>query len=53
VRFLDDEFPELRRKPAPPSLIDLMLGRITLDELRALTDEQYVDRYGAPRTGRL
>ena len=52
VHFLDDEFAEVRTRAAPPSLIDLMLGRITLDELRALTDEQYVERYGCPRPAR-
>ena len=52
VHFLDDEFPEPRTRAAPPSLIELMLGRITLDELRALTDEQYVERYGCPRPAR-
>jgi Icc protein len=52
VHFLDDEFPGARERRAPPSLIELMLGRITLDELRSLTDEQYLARYGCPRVAR-
>jgi hypothetical protein len=39
----------MRERPAPPYLTDLMMGRITIQELSALTDAEFEARFGVPR----
>ncbi|MCF2530555.1 metallophosphoesterase [Yinghuangia soli] len=42
----------MRAKPAPKFLTDLMMGRITLEEMRELTDAEFEERFGEPRPTR-
>lgn len=42
----------MRAKPAPKFLTDLMTGRITLEEMRDLTDAEFEARFGEPRPTR-
>ncbi|MDI2132761.1 hypothetical protein [Yinghuangia seranimata] len=42
----------MRAKSAPRFLTDLMMGRVTIDELRAMTDAEFEERFGAPRPTR-
>ena len=39
----------MRERPAPRYLTDLMMGRITIQELSALSDEDFEARFGVPR----
>ncbi|MGW0660778.1 metallophosphoesterase [Streptodolium elevatio] len=42
----------MRAKSAPKFLTDLMMGRVTLEEMRALTDTEFEERFGEPRPTR-
>ncbi|MYS87210.1 metallophosphoesterase [Embleya scabrispora] len=39
----------MRAKPAPRFLTDLMLGVVTIEEMREMSDEQFQARFGEPR----
>ncbi|MYV99497.1 metallophosphoesterase [Streptomyces sp. SID3343] len=39
----------MRAKPAPRFLTDLMLGVVTIEDMREMTDEQFEQRFGEPR----
>ncbi|WP_406296035.1 metallophosphoesterase [Embleya sp. NBC_00888] len=39
----------MRAKPAPRFLTDLMLGVVTIEEMREMTDEGFLERFGEPR----
>lgn len=42
----------MRAKAAPKFLTDLMMGRVTLEEMRELTDAEFEERFGEPRPTR-
>ena len=52
VRLLTEEFPNERSRPLPPVLAELMLGLVSIEELRAMSDDQFEARYGMPRPKR-
>jgi len=39
----------MRARPAPRFLTDLMLGVVTIEEMREMTDERFEERFGEPR----
>ncbi|MFE3201106.1 metallophosphoesterase [Embleya sp. NPDC059237] len=39
----------MRARPAPRFLTELMMGLVTVEDMRALSDEQFEERFGEPR----
>jgi Icc protein len=52
VELLTDQFPDEVGRPLPPVLAELQLGRVTVEQLRAMSDEQFEARFGIPRPKR-
>jgi Icc protein len=52
VEVLADQFPDDVGRPLPPVLAELQLGLVTLEELRAMSDDDFEVRYGMPRPRR-